>query len=299
MGFLGFEHSFDESAFVIIPAQIGGTSCGLPGASDAPEKIISASWQIEDWDTELRFDFTSAKFHTTTKIRNLDDLFHLSLRAIQSDKIPVVIGGEHLLTHVVLKALSIKYGKVSAVFFDAHADMFDEFQGNRMSHACALFLSLPFLHDFISVGVRNVSKREIEMIRQLGLRDKFILFEDMVFVDEVTGEVRMDVGVLDRKLGALEKGPIYVSFDFDFLDPAYLPDVSTPEPPGFSFVQALFVLRRVLMRFGREVVGMDFVELCPGHFASEVSAAKLIAKAIAYVRWARSSDPGVRSESPF
>lgn len=285
MNFLDLDHSFEESNFIIIPVKIGGTSVGSKGAEEAPEHIIKASWQIEDFDTELKFDFTEKKFHTTSPVYKLEDLYELSLKVFREQKIPIVIGGEHFISHIVLKALKDAYkGDISAIFFDAHADMFDEFKGNKMSHACALFLSLPFIKDFISIGTRNIAKREIEIIEEKKLKDKFIFFEDVVRIDEKSGNLKLNIKLIDKKIRTLKGQIIYISFDFDSLDPGYLPALSTPEPPGFSFIQTFFILRRIIDHFGDKIKGLDFVEYCPqGIFASDVSAAKIISKAAAYL----------------
>lgn len=287
MNFLDLDNSFEESKFIVIPAEIGGTSVGSKGAEKAPESIIKASWQIEDFDTELRFDLTQDKFHTTAPVRNLDDLYKLSLKTFKEGKIPIIIGGEHFISHAVIKAMSDVYGRnISAVFFDAHADMFDEFSGNRMSHACALFLSLPFLKDFISIGVRNIAKRELEIIKNKRLEESFIFFEDAIIVDRKTGEVKINIKLIDKKIRNLKGEAIYISFDFDFIDPGYLPSLSTPEPPGFSFIQTFFILRRIISYFGNRIKGFDFVEFCPqGIFSSDVSAAKVISKSAAYLSY--------------
>lgn len=284
MNFLDIHNSFDEARFVIIPAKIGGTSVGQKGAQNAPEHIIRASWQIEDWDTELRFDFTRSKLHTMPPITSLEELYEVSLRVIERRKTPIIIGGEHTLTHVVIKALKEKHKSVSAVFFDAHADMFDEFEGNKVSHACALFLSLPFLKDFISIGIRNIAVKELKMIKELKLEDRFVFFEDLVYIDEHDGGTKIRVNLVEEKLKDLSGDSIYISFDFDFLDPSCIPSLSTPEPPGLSFVQAFFILRKVIQHFRDRIKGVDFVEFCPQDlFASDVSAAKVISKVIAYL----------------
>ncbi|MCS7214258.1 MAG: arginase family protein [Candidatus Calescibacterium sp.] len=286
MNFLDFDHSFGEAKFIIIPSKIGGTSVGSKGAEEAPDHIIKASWQIEDWDTELKFDFTESKFHTFKPVRNLEELYEASLFVLKHNKIPVVIGGEHFISHVVLRAMKEVLGEVSVIFFDAHADMFDEFNGNKFSHACALFLSLPYIKDFVSIGVRNVAKREVDIINNLGLKDKFLFFEDFVYVDRKEGCVKMNLDLLDQKIESLKGAFIYLSFDYDFIDPGYLPSLSTPEPPGFSFVQTLFIIRRIIEHFGQKIRGFDFVEFCPqGIFASDVSAAKIIAKSLSYLAY--------------
>ncbi len=278
--FLDLHPDFHSALFVVIPVRIGGTSVGLNCAENAPERIIEVSWQLEDYDTELKFNVANSGIITVSPCDRLRDLENSVLSTLDKGKIPIIIGGEHNITHVALKCMKTFFGKVSALFFDAHADMFDEFNGNKMSHACALYLSLPYLDDFLAVGIRNIAPRELENIRKLGFEEKFIFFEEIFNY----GTLMVDFSKVERKLEQLKGDFIYISFDFDFMDPASMPSVSTPEPPGLYFRETLALLRLVIYRLGRKVRAADFVEFCPqGHFWADVSAAKLISKVIAYI----------------
>jgi agmatinase len=283
--FLDIDSSFDNSKFIIIPAEIGGTSCGRKGAEKAPERIIRASWQIEDIDTELKINFTHCGIHATEKVHSLEELEEKIRYIVSRGKIPITIGGEHFITHRILKGISSFYGKVSAVFFDAHADMFSEFEGNKLSHACALYLSIPYLEDFLCIGVRNISPKELDEIKKLGVEDKFIFFED--FFDK--NPYIPSLEILEEKVEDLNKKSdlLYLSFDYDFLDPSSLPHLSTPEPPGFSFREATYIIKSIISNFKGKICGADFVEMCPDEdeksFHSEVTSAKIISKTISYI----------------
>jgi agmatinase len=283
--FLDIKSELDKSDFVIIPAKIGGSSVGRKGAERAPEKIIHASWQIEDIDTELKINFTHCGIHTTKAVNNLDELEEKVKYIVSKGKIPITIGGEHFITHRILKGINSFYGKVSAIFFDAHADMFREFEGNKLSHACALYLSIPHLEDFICIGVRNISPKELEEIEKLRIEDKFIFFEDFFDKNPFIPSIER----LKEKIESLSKKSelLYLSFDYDFVDPSSIPHLSTPEPPGFSFREATYILKFVISNFRGKICGADFVEMCPDEegksFHSEVSSAKIITKTISYI----------------
>jgi agmatinase len=279
--FLGISENPSKARFIVVPANIGGTSVGRKGAEKAPEKIISASWQLEDFDTETKTIFVQEGIATESSCKNLNQLAKKVEKIISDGRFPVVIGGEHLITHQVLKVLKKFYGSVGAIFFDAHADMFPEFDGKKIHHACALYLSLPYLDDFLCIGVRNLSPVELEEIKAKNLEEKFLLFED--FFPNYLGQTP-SLHVLTDKLEKIKTNAIYISFDFDFVDPSAIPSLSTPEPPGFSFRETLDILKKIISFFGSRIKGADFVEFCPDeNFFAEVSAAKIISKTICYI----------------
>ncbi len=281
--FLALESSFDESYFIIIPAGIGGTSVGNKGAEKSPEAIIKASFHLEDIDTELKFNFTEAGIYTFSSCSDIKSLQSAVLRVISEGKFPIIIGGEHFITYAVLQVMKEIFGEISAIFFDAHADMFQEFDGNPFSHACALHLSLPYLKDFISIGVRNVAPAEMEEIKRRGLTRNFLFFED------VLDENRLNLEVIKRRLKEIKDKSryIYISFDFDFVDPAFLPSLSTPEPLGFSLRETFSILKETIFELSELIKGIDFVEFCPqGFLYADITASKIIAKSIAYISFA-------------
>lgn len=279
--FLGISEDPSEARFIVVPAKIGGTSVGRKGAEKAPEKIISASWQLEDFDTETKTVFIQEGIATESPCRNLNQLAKKVEKIISDGKFPIVIGGEHFITHQVLKIFKKFYGSVGAIFFDAHADMFPEFDGRKIHHACALYLSLPYIDDFLCIGVRNLSPIELEEIKAKKLEERFLFFED--FFPNFLGQTP-SYHLLTNKLEKIKANAIYISFDFDFVDPSAIPSLSTPEPPGFSFRETLDILKKIISFFGSRIKGADFVEFCPDkNFFAEVSAAKIISKTISYI----------------
>jgi agmatinase len=120
----------------------------------------------------------------------------------------------------------------------------------------------------VGVGIRAIDLEEKKLIDELGLT--------MVYGEELGSD-----GWVDRVMEALGEN-VYISFDVDFFDPAYVPSTGTPEPGGGNWEQAMTLLRRVFAE--RNVVAADVVELAPlpGVVASDFLVAKLVYKMIGY-----------------
>jgi arginase len=155
---------------------------------------------------------------------------------------PIALGGDHAITYPVVKAFAKKYPRLSILHFDAHPDIYDEFQGNRYSHACpfARIMEAGLVERLVQVGVRAASGHQREQIERFGVE----VVEMKDFRDGLA--VEFDT-------------PAYISFDIDGLDPAFAPGVSHREPGGLSTRQAL----NVIQRLKADVVGADIVEFNP------------------------------------
>ena len=155
---------------------------------------------------------------------------------------PIALGGDHSITYPIVRAFARKYPDLSILHFDAHPDIYDDFQGNRYSHACpfARIMEEKLAKRLVQVGIRTATTHQREQIKRFGL------------------EV---VEMRDWKHGlAFEfDTPVYISFDLDALDPAFAPGVSHREPGGLSTRQAIDLIQRIR----GQVVGADIVEFNP------------------------------------
>jgi agmatinase len=161
---------------------------------------------------------------------------------LNDDLAPIALGGDHSITYPIVKAFARKYPDLSILHFDAHPDVYDEFQGNRYSHACpfARIMEEKLAKRLVQVGIRTATTHQREQMKRFGL------------------EV---VEMRDWKHGlAFEfNTPVYISFDLDALDPAFAPGVSHREPGGLSTRQAIDLIQRIKGR----IVGADIVEFNP------------------------------------
>ena len=164
---------------------------------------------------------------------------------------PVSLGGDHSITYPILRAFGKHFADLTVVHFDAHPDLYEEFEGNRHSHACP----------FARVMEEKCAKRLI----QIGIRT--------MNAHQRKQAERFAVEVIEmRNLPALERlriaGPIYVSFDVDVLDPAFAPGISHREPGGMSVREAIAYLQAIT----GDVVGADLVEYNPKQDVSQLTA---------------------------
>jgi arginase len=155
---------------------------------------------------------------------------------------PVSLGGDHSITYPVVKAFARRYGELTIFHFDAHPDLYDEFEGSRLSHACpfARIMEAGLAKRLVQVGIRTINRHQREQAHRFG-------------VDVV--EMRA-LPKYDRLKAA---GPVYISFDMDVLDPACAPGVSHREPGGMSVREAIAHLHAI----DGGIVGADIVEYNP------------------------------------
>src|SRR5215813_14095291 len=134
---------------------------------------------------------------------------------------PIVLGGDHSITLPVLRAFRPHYRPLTILHIDAHPDLYDEFEGNKYSHACpfARVMEEGLADRLVQVGIRTATGHQREQIERFGVE----AVEMKDFRDDLT--IEFDT-------------PVYISFDIDGLDPAFAPGVSHREPGGLSTRQA-------------------------------------------------------------
>ncbi len=167
------------------------------------------------------------------------------------------LGGDHSVTYPILRAFSRMHKGLTLLHFDAHPDIYDEFDGNRLSHASpfARIMEEGLVSRLVQVGIRTMSAPQREQVKRFGV--------------EVV-EMRNWHPTVDLRL----EGPLYVSIDLDAFDPAFAPGVSHHEPGGLTTRDVLGVLHRI----DGPIVGADVVEFNPKrdlNGATAMLAAKL------------------------
>ena len=156
---------------------------------------------------------------------------------------PVSLGGDHAITYPIVRAFARKYPDLSILHFDAHPDLYDEFEGNRVSHACpfARIMEERLARRLVQVGIRTANAHQREQAARFGV--------EMIEMKDWRSDVAFSFD-----------GPVYLTFDLDALDPAYAPGVSHHEPGGLSVRDVLGALSRSP---DLRIVGADVVELNP------------------------------------
>jgi len=263
--FIGSRYSFDESDVVILPVPYEKTVCYMPGTAKGPKAIIDASIQLEGFDVELGYDINEkVKIHTEKEVK-FEELKSCVSEIIEKDKLPVVLGGEHTITVPAVKAVAKKYSDFSVLQIDAHADLRDEFEGEKYSHACVMRRVREITKKTVQAGIRSMSKEENDYIEKEGIGE--YIHGTEFNIDKIISQLSENV---------------YITVDLDGFDPSEVPAVGTPQPGGLHWGEVTALLRKVSEK--KKIVGFDVVELAPikDQVASDFLAAKLVYKMIGY-----------------
>lgn len=261
--FLGEEAAAEEEPILVIAAPVEESTSYITGTAGAPGAILEASRQIELYNFARGVDLEGAGITTVdSKAGTLDEL--AAFIRLERDTIAAgfhcFIGGEHSITPIILEEM--KYGEMGIVWLDAHSDLREEYLGNPRSHASAAWNSLRF-GNIVEIGVRSVSSGEAEFLRGT---DRVKVFGD--WNEEAAGAIDL----LPER--------VYISLDYDAIDPSLIRAVGTPEPGGLSWSDLTGIFDHVFDT--KTVVGMDAVELCPDESdaASSFTAAKAVYEAL-------------------
>ncbi len=154
----------------------------------------------------------------------------------------ITLGGDHSITYPILKALYKKHGAVDILHIDAHADLYNDFEGDPYSHACpfARIMENKFASRLVQIGIRTLSQHQKEQAELFGV--EIIQMKDFNI----------------HKLPEL-KNPLYLSLDIDALDPAYAPGVSHHEPGGLSTRDIITIIQNIKV----PILAADIVEYNP------------------------------------
>ena len=220
------------------------------GAADAPPQIRAAlrsdAWNLTSENgTDLSDE---AVFFDAGDIEPVpgSDMFTLienSVYTLIADGMaPISLGGDHSITHPIVRAFARKFNNLSVVHFDAHPDLYDNYQGNRNSHASpfARIMEQRLIKRLVQVGIRTFTAHQREQVRKFGV--------ESIEMHQLTDGLRLEFD-----------SPVYISFDVDALDPAFAPGVSHREPGGMTTRQAI----NLIQRLKGKVVGADIVEFNP------------------------------------
>ena len=271
------ECSLRDALFVVVPAPYDLTSTYQPGSRRGPAAIIEASTNMELYDEELKKETYLAGIHTISALaidargpKNMINILRKKIvKIVASNKIPVILGGEHSISLGAVQAVKDKYPRLKILQLDAHADLRESYQGSPYSHACVA-RRIAEICPLIQVGIRSMSKEEAEYLSQSNVKSysaDFVL-ENKDWCDSICKDLQ---------------GDIYVSIDLDVFDPSIMPSTGTPEPGGLYWSNVLRLLK--LVSSSCKIRGFDTVELTPlpGIVAPDFMAAKLIYRFMGYI----------------
>ncbi len=252
LGIVGFRYD-DNSSFM------RGTADAPPLIRDAFFSESSNLWSESGIDLGQPHIFYDAGDVLPISGKDMMAAIESSIASLLSHNLrPLSLGGDHSITYPIIRAVSKRYPSLSVLHFDAHPDLYDEFQGNRYSHASpfARIMEAKLVKRLVQVGIRTINGHQREQAARFGVE----VIEMKDWQDNL--ELSFDT-------------PVYISVDMDGLDPAYAPGVSHREPGGLSTRQVIDLIHSV----GQPVVGADIVEFNPrmdSHNITAMVCAKLL-----------------------
>ena len=263
---LGMTTSYEEAKIVVFGAPYDGTTSNRPGTRFAPPAMRIESQELETYSPLLDLDLEKANVCDIGDVdlsygspeRVMEELETVTRELLVDGKIPLMIGGEHLVTYPVVKAVADLHPDVHLLHLDAHTDLRDEFGGSKLSHATVIKRIWDLLGDgrIFQFGIRSGTKEEFDFARQKG----------HTYMEPFRINTAPDV--LERLSG--EK--VYLTIDIDVLDPAIVPGTGTPEAGGITYRELEYFFLQ-LRDADIKLVGADLVELSPGLDPSNVSTA--------------------------
>lgn len=250
-----------------------GTTSFRPGTRRGPDGIRAVSDAgIETYSPFLDADLEDLTFSDLGNIEVphgapepvIEAAYHATRQILQQKGIPLMLGGEHSITPGPIRAAFEHYPDLAVIQFDAHADLREEWNGSRFSHASAMRRTLDFLpaERLLQVGIRSGNKEE---------------FQEMRAANRL---IPPQANALKTALEKFRASPLYITWDIDIFDPSLVPGTGTPEAGGIDWAccQELLATLRSL-----RIVALDLMELAPTLDQSEVSscvAAKLLRELI-------------------
>jgi agmatinase len=261
-----------DAAIVGAPFDTGATF--RAGARFGPEGIRSASHLLRRYNPGLDvaiFDYLSVIDYGDVPV--VPGYIEESYRHIEEGLTPmhqagvtlIVLGGDHSIALPELRAAAAVHGPLALVQFDSHPDTWDAYFGEKHTHGTpfrrAVEEGLLDTSRSIQVGMRGsiYDRGDWDDAREMGF--------DLVPTDEVR-ELGIP-SVIDRIRRRTADAKVCVSFDVDFVDPAYAPGTGTPEIGGFTSREAQEFVRGLA---GLEIVGCDVVEVYPAYDHAQITA---------------------------
>lgn len=260
--FIGCDCEYEEAKIVLFGAPFDSTTSFRPGTRFASKAIRSESFGLETYSPYQDRDLTDYRIFDAGDLelcfgnpeKALEQIGKLTNKILEDEKIPVMIGGEHLVTLGAFRPVFEKYPEVHVIHFDAHTDLREEYLGERLSHASVLRRIWDLTSDgkIFQFGIRSGDRSEFAWSKGHTALQKF------------------NFDGLEDVLKTLEGKPVYFTLDLDVLDPSVFPGTGTPEAGGVSFLELLNAVREV----GKgNIVGLDVNELSPVYDQSGASTA--------------------------
>jgi agmatinase len=263
--FIKSHPSFEESEAVIYGMPMDWTVSYRPGSRFGPARIREVSIGLEEYSPYLDRELEEVKYFDAGDIplpfgnaqRSLDMIEEFVDKILAADKFPLGLGGEHLVSWPVIKAMYKKYPDLAIIHMDAHTDLREQYEGEPLSHSTPIRKAAELIGptNIYSFGIRSGMKEEFEWAKENGMYiAKFEVLEP-----------------LKEVLPKLAGRPVYVTIDIDVLDPAHAPGTGTVDAGGITSKELLAAIHEIA-KSDVKVVGADLVEVAPVYDHSEQTA---------------------------
>ena len=279
-GFLGIDNNFNfKEKVIIVPFGLEKTVSYGKGTKNGPKEIIKASHQVELYDEELKCEpykkigiktLKPFKIHKNIN-KALKKIADVNKKILDKKLFPMTFGGEHSITPGCINPFVKKYKNLCILHFDAHADLRNNYNGQKFSHASAIRRCLDNKNvSIISFGIRNISESEIPFLKKNKSRIEIFWAKD---------KLKWNLNKF-RKL--IKNKNVYITFDVDGFDSSIMPATGTPEPGGLLWDETLNIIK--IAAKNSNIVGADINELAPirGFNSYNFLVAKLAYKILSY-----------------
>lgn len=260
--FIGCDAEYADARMVIFGAPFDSTTSFRPGTRFGSRAIRSDSFGIETYspyqDKDLMdtavFDAGDLELVFGNSPKALAQIQEMTAEILADGKVPIMLGGEHLVTLGAVQAAAARYSGLHILHFDAHADLREDYLGEQLSHASVMRRSWELVGDghIHQFGIRS------------GDRSEFVWGAEHVQTH------KFNFAGLAETVQALGQAPVYFTLDLDVLDPSIFPGTGTPEAGGVTFSE---LLDAILLLKPLNIIGFDVNELSPVYDPSGVSTA--------------------------
>lgn len=262
--FMSMDSSYESSDLIVFGVGFDGTTSNRPGTRFASSAMRKEFDGLETYSPVLNLDMEDfnicdigdleLSIGNTEKV--LDEIYENVRTLINDNKIPFMIGGEHLVTLPAFKAVYEKYNDIYVLHFDAHTDLREEYNNCKNSHATVIKRIWDIVGDekIFQFGIRSGTKEEFD----------FSLNKNHTYME--VGNIITFKEIVKSLVGK----NVYLTIDLDVLDPSIFPGTGTPEPGGITYKE-LENTFKILKQYEINIVGCDIVELSPDYDITKVS----------------------------
>lgn len=263
--FIGSHPTWEDAKVILYGMPMDWTVSYRPGSRFGPNRIREVSIGLEEYSPYLDRELYEVPFFDAGDIplpfgnaqKSLDLIEEYVDSILEKGKFPLGMGGEHLVSWPVFRAMYKKYPDLAIIHMDAHTDLREEYEGEPLSHSTPIRKAAGLIgaENVFSFGIRSGMKEEFEWAKEAGMHiSKFEVLEP-----------------LKQVLPKLKGRPVYVTIDIDVLDPAHAPGTGTVDAGGITSKELLASIHAIAGS-DVKVVGADLVEVAPVYDHSDQTA---------------------------